>query len=203
MTKNNTRRGNTQQNTHKNCHSKFNLESHRYLLYNVRSRIKCGMTPLFNRGGFTLIELLVVVLIIGILAAVALPQYNKAVYKARTREVVLLVNNLQKAVDLYDLEKGTPSTDKTFEMGEFNWELPATSTFKSHGIDYSVEDQAYLVTILEYLPTGRAGDLRLTIDRTAGKWTIACDYVSNSPSEQFCKEMVTTNPSWKLGEADW
>jgi len=50
-----------------------------------------------NKQAFTLIELLVVVLIIGILAAVALPQYQKAVEKSRVAEAVLMLNNFYKA----------------------------------------------------------------------------------------------------------
>ena len=64
-----------------------------------------------SRLGFTLIELLVVVLIIGILSAVALPQYQKAVLKARSREAIVNLNNLAKAQTAYFLENGKTTTD--------------------------------------------------------------------------------------------
>ena len=67
-----------------------------------------GMTLYFMKNhAFTLIELLVVVLIIGILAAIALPQYQKAVAKSRAMQAIAMLKDVYEAAEVYYLAKGT------------------------------------------------------------------------------------------------
>lgn len=61
--------------------------------------------------GFTLIELLVVVLIIGILAAVAVPQYQKAVEKSRIAEVKTNLSTIERIYQLCVLQNGANSAN--------------------------------------------------------------------------------------------
>ncbi len=127
-----------------------------------------------TRRGFTLIELLVVVLIIGILAAVAVPQYQKAVKKARLTEWITTVNTLTKAADIWLLEHGWQEEPIYFlgsKTGNYNFaELDADIPWERH-------------------------DSSINSLNKIGSWNFACYKPSTNYVCDLCVD--TTKSTWK------
>ena len=87
-------------------------------------------------GGFTLIELLVVVLIIGILAGVALPQYEKSVERARSVEGITLARSIATANEAYFMANGVYTNDIT----ALDLDFPGTEVVSGGIISKTVKD---------------------------------------------------------------
>ena len=102
----------------------------------LKSCCRSGATLTSNKGcafvlrqvspdlhnGFTLIELLVVVLIIGILAAVAVPQYQKAVWKSRAAQLMTAASTVGRDAMAYNMATGEVPTE--FAQLSLDYDLP-------------------------------------------------------------------------------
>jgi type II secretion system protein G len=79
---------------------------------------------MFNRKGFTLIELLIVVVIIGILAAIAIPKFAATKDKAKLASVKTDVRNLMTAEEAYFSDYATYGTFAQLQVAS-NFSLSA------------------------------------------------------------------------------
>ena len=110
-------------------------------------------------GGFTLIELLVVVLIIGILAAVALPKYELAVEKSRAAEGISLARSIALANQAYYMANGSWSDD----INDLDLEFPGKKIHRVELCQPRVRKQKTFLAAQREITKKAAGILRFAV----------------------------------------
>lgn len=150
-----------------------------------------------KRRGFTLIELLVVVLIIGILAAVALPQYQKTVEKARASEAVLMIRDLTQAVDRWLLANGGMPAGYVALEDSLDIKLSQRTTGEAYSnlgkFSWSAQcDNEGCAVAAHRDDNGGHAHYSLWGQRSAGSstWTKTCAY-SDDIGEKVCRGLVS------------
>ena len=143
---------------------------------------------------FTLIELLVVVLIIGILAAVAVPQYELAVEKSRAMEGVIKLKSLSEAINRYYLETNT-DLSSTSDLEKLDVSVANTDLWKVNCSTYLFLQRKKGTQVL----------YRLSYVRSSGRRScdINKDTDDNSIGSKVCKSLCGVSALtaiWGSGE---
>ncbi len=164
MRKNNTQLENTQKIAniiYKNGHPEFIPGSTPFVTMESNGEMLKQVQHDNDRRGFTLIELLVVVLIIGILAAVALPQYNKAVYKARATEALTALDAINTASAAYYLEHGNY---EGISVDTLNIDIPEVTHFRYNVGSYASQCHTESPTFVNWDRDGRQSPKGLSVN---------------------------------------
>ncbi len=151
-----------------------------------------------NTQAFTLIELLVVVLIIGILVAVALPQYKMAVDKARLVQLITLSNAVKQAEDRYYLANGL-YTKKWDELdAEINGTVTDTLLVNPSGWNLQLAGGTGKVWSV-YAKDSRLQGIILIFGYGTGFGRRCYALETNAWANKLCKNVTHNNSSGKDG----
>ena len=153
-----------------------------------------------NKQAFTLIELLVVVLIIGILAAVALPQYQKAVEKSKASQAFVVLKSVQQAFEAYRLANGSYPTkfeDTAISLPSMTGHVDQLPANDDQTMD-TISDKDWSLQIQTDSPSGEGTYYLVMMTRISGKYQgagfVARFIASTTPEAEgkiFCYERAS------------
>ena len=157
------------------------------------------------KKGFTLVELLVVVLIIGILSAVAMPQYQKSVEKSRLSEVMMNLRTIREAYEFYQLENpGGTETFKEFatvELAGGNWEEETTYSTKNFRYDFFVDGVEVYRNNDDYsLVLRKSGGYAACAGKPEGEWCKGCYTHETDVGKNICSSLKSSDFAYVEGE---
>lgn len=137
--------------------------------------------------GFTLIELMIVVAIIGILAAIAIPQYQDYITKAKLSKVSVAVSPIKTAVAMYAQENAGVGSIPGNGWTSLGLPGAPTATNEVSGITVTAATGAIVAT-LQNIGTGyNTSTVTFTpvVGNSAVTWTVTCSYSHANMTKSF------------------
>lgn len=121
-----------------------------------------------SKGGFTLLELLVVILILGILAAIAMPQYFKVVEKGKISEAFSALDSVRSAEERYLASTGNYCLGTVTACTGFDLQIPIMKYFTAPAIVAGAGSPSWKATVTRNTVVGTYGQYIVTVDIEPG-----------------------------------